>query len=450
MSSQIQHQQQTSVETSNYRTNNNSSNASSGGRKRSSNRSGRSKNSNRGNHNSSSSLLNNKQISNGGNKWNRNGYGQAIEPTIGKFSADESATVKQAVEQYCQTHGVTPSRLCSESDNRTDHLRGAWMDIAKQLPHRTVQSVYRHGLRLMHPFKRGAWDEEETNELLILVTTHGKKWSEIQNKLNRSADSCRDKYREFHTNFTKGKWKEKESKELEMHVRKVLKVGEDVPLEELGSLVENESVNVPWSAISQKMKNRSRLSCFKRFQQITGIKKATTKKRKKTDIHADHPGDQTKTDDGSKKKSAPNSPEQSDMSVADTMSVAESTSTTFMTASVDFHTSVQEPIPDPTAFNTEDTIASYDRQLVHSLATSSYARETDVIWTSMNYPIGDAKERWNLLLEKWIEDFALDEDEVYDRPIWEVAKEMLNEGIEEVDDEEALMAARTVEAVFLC
>jgi len=138
------------------------------------------------------------------------------------------------------------------------------------------------------------------------------------------------------------------------------------------------------------------------------------------------------------------------MSVADTMSVAESTSTTFMTASVDFHTSVQEPIPDPTAFNTEDTIASYDRQLVHSLATSSYARETDVIWTSMNYPIGDAKERWNLLLEKWIEDFALDEDEVYDRPIWEVAKEMLNEGIEEVDDEEALMAARTVEAVFLC
>lgn len=333
----------------------------------------------------------------------------------------------------------------------------------------------------MHPFKRGAWDEVETNELLILVTKHGKKWSEIQNKLNRSADSCRDKYREFHTNFTKGKWKERESKELEMLVRKVLKVGNDVSLVDLGKFVELESVNVPWSTISQKMKNRSRLSCFKRFQQITGMKKTAGKKRKKSDssngvivtsgVGAGAGGIRSQSHghgrDATTVHSISNTalktshvpvPVELSAGAVTTLSTIATTNAIMpitvtenpINTPVSVPLPVQVPIPDPTAAcAAEDALSSYDRQLIHSLATSSYERETDVVWYAIQYPLGDAKQRWTVLLDKWIEDFGMDEDEVFDRPVWEVAKDMLNQEAKEVEDE-AEMAARTVEAVFLC
>lgn len=132
------------------------------------------------------------------------------------------------------------------------------MEIAQALPHRTVQSVYRHGLRILHPFKRGTWSEEETKQLMLYVSTLGKKWSEIQGKLNRSADSCRDKYREFHQDYTKGKWGTEDSQKLENLVRGYLKVEDDVSLKELGNIAEENRDQIPWSVISEKMGNRSR------------------------------------------------------------------------------------------------------------------------------------------------------------------------------------------------
>ena len=72
----------------------------------------------------------------------------------------------------------------------------------------------------MHPFQQGPWTEAETAELQRLVISYGKKWREIQVKLNWSTDSCRDKYREFSNEFNRGRWKEKE---LKRNIRKYLK-----------------------------------------------------------------------------------------------------------------------------------------------------------------------------------------------------------------------------------
>lgn len=129
-------------------------------------------------------------------KWSKNGFGAPVNKQSGKFSKEESELVRNAIEEYCDAKQITVSRLCSECDHKAE-LKGAWMEIAKRLPHRSVQSVYRHGIRQCHPFKRGAWSEEEVATLQDLVTRMGKKWSAIQSKLNRSADSCRDKYREM-------------------------------------------------------------------------------------------------------------------------------------------------------------------------------------------------------------------------------------------------------------
>jgi len=152
------------------------------------------------------------------NKWSRNGFGAAVSKQSGKFSRAESELVRKAVEEYCSARQIPTARLCSECDHKSD-LKGAWMEIAKRLPHRSVQSVYRHGIRQLHPFKRGAWSEEECNVLVDLVQRMGKKWSAIQAKLNRSADSCRDKYREMSDDYVKGRWKEDETELLKMVIR---------------------------------------------------------------------------------------------------------------------------------------------------------------------------------------------------------------------------------------
>lgn len=178
------------------------------------------------------------------NKWSKNGFGEPCPRSGGKFSRDETETVRRAVEEYCALKNISTSRLCSECDHKAE-LKGAWMEIAKRLPHRTVQSVYRHGLRQLHPFRRGPWTEQECHMLCELVTRMGKKWSAIQSKLNRSADSCRDKFREMSSDYVKGRWKEGETEILKRLIREHLQADPNADIKELGKKAEQEGIIIP-------------------------------------------------------------------------------------------------------------------------------------------------------------------------------------------------------------
>jgi hypothetical protein len=182
------------------------------------------------------------------NKWSKNGFGESCPRSGGKFTRDETETVRRAVEEYCAMKQISTSRLCSECDHKAE-LKGAWMEIAKRLPHRTVQSVYRHGLRQLHPFKRGPWTEEEQRHLLEYVGRMGKKWSAIQSKLNRSADSCRDKYREMSTEYVKGRWKDNETEILKRLIREHLRADPNADIKELGKMVEREGMVIPCKSL---------------------------------------------------------------------------------------------------------------------------------------------------------------------------------------------------------
>jgi hypothetical protein len=177
-------------------------------------------------------------------KWSKNGFGEVCPRSGGKFTKEETEMVRRAVEEYCALKDISIVRLCSECDHKAE-LKGAWMEIAKRLPHRTVQSVYRHGLRQLHPFRRGPWTEAECQTLSDLVTRMGKKWSAIQAKLNRSADSCRDKYREMSSEFVKGRWKENETEILKRLIREHLRVDPNTDIKELGKMVERENIIIP-------------------------------------------------------------------------------------------------------------------------------------------------------------------------------------------------------------
>jgi len=139
-----------------------------------------------------------------------------------------------------------------------------------------------------------------------LVQQMGKKWSAIQSKLNRSADSCRDKYREMSDEYVKGRWREQETEVLMRLIREHLNVDPSTDMKTLGKMVEEQNIQIPWSDISKRMGKRSRLSCFKKWQKLTGLYSPADeyKRRKFSDSDEEHANKRLKTEDQHKMSAA--------------------------------------------------------------------------------------------------------------------------------------------------
>jgi len=176
----------------------------------------------------------------------------------GKFTNAESKLLKISMESYSSKNKISIEMLCHDCINRSK-LRGAWLTIAECLPERSVESVYRHGIRLMHKFKRGPWSDVEIEMLEELVEIYGPKWKVIQNQIGRIADACRDKYRERKQGRS-GRWREDEEIALVDAIREHLQINKDVMLNCFPRVI------LPWNEISQKVGSRSRVSCINKWE----------------------------------------------------------------------------------------------------------------------------------------------------------------------------------------
>lgn len=91
-----------------------------------------------------------------------------------------------------------------------------------------------------------------------------------------------------------------------------------------------------------------------------------------------------------------------------------------------------------------DTAPYYDRQLLQTLAASSFSREADVEWSAICHPLADPRGRWQEMLETYIEsNDDVDKGQLLAMPVAHISKMML-----EYQDQ-AEMAARTVDDVLL-
>eukprot|EP00904_Undaria_pinnatifida_P013038 jgi/Undpi1/8865/HiC_scaffold_25.g11327.m1 len=173
-------------------------------------------------------------------KWGENGTGMKQ----GKFSKAETNIIVDAVKVYAKNNDVSIERLCLEGGHKGD-LKGAWLVIADCLPDRTVQSIYRHGIRQLHGMKRGPWSPLEVCTLQTLVSQHGNKWRTIEKSMGRSADTCRDKYREIIHLPGKG--------------------GGAAP-----KLRGDEKIDVQWADVSRMVGTRNRIACQKKWEYLQG------------------------------------------------------------------------------------------------------------------------------------------------------------------------------------
>jgi len=175
----------------------------------------------------------------------------------GKFSKREREILRKRVDQYIEDHSLGAdgmSLLCAKQ--RQANLRGAWAEIARCLPGRTISAVYHFCTRAFAAKHTGKWMPEEIDRLKELVNIHGRSWSRIGAMLNRLPCSCRDKYRLVERVYKQGKWTAEEDKKL-VELVSELCPGEKPPRE-----------GILWTTISQRMGNRSHSACRNRWYNV--------------------------------------------------------------------------------------------------------------------------------------------------------------------------------------
>lgn len=119
------------------------------------------------------------------NRWSKNGLplGSVTDEV---FTKEESDLILKSINEYCVTKNITTTQLCSEYDDNSE-LRGAWQVIAKAIPHRSVQSIYRYGIRRCQPVKRDA-QTNITTEIPLNKAQDVGKMSNISHKPSRGDD----------------------------------------------------------------------------------------------------------------------------------------------------------------------------------------------------------------------------------------------------------------------
>jgi hypothetical protein len=202
---------------------------------------------------------------------------------------------------------------------------------------------------------------------------------------------------------------------LKRIIREHLNADPTADIKQLGQHVEDEGIKIPWSVISKRMGKRSRLSCFKKWQKMTGVVSS---------FEDDQPP--PKKSGGEARRSAS---KVSDTYAARKESQASTASEAAAAlAAADNMSCGNHPAPD------------VDLLLLMELASLGVTRTSDVNWDGLR--MDDPLERWSDLMEEWQASNIADES-LINLPLSEIAQLMLDRKTS------AQRAAETVEAVDL-
>ena len=116
----------------------------------------------------------------------------------GRITEEEEKKIEKSICQYAYDNDFTEEQLLSLITEKLNNDNKVWPVIAECLPNRSVQSIHNFCHRKYHPNNyKGIWTTEEENDLITLVKEHGKKWTLIAAKLERTPVNVKDKYKEL-------------------------------------------------------------------------------------------------------------------------------------------------------------------------------------------------------------------------------------------------------------
>ncbi|KAG6554057.1 hypothetical protein Mapa_003972 [Marchantia paleacea] len=171
----------------------------------------------------------------------------------GFFSEEEDEKIRNAVYAWIRMKNLDKDvgvRMLFSTKSHPE-ARGAWLDIARCLPERSVKLIYTRAERLLGGHKRGKWSEEELQQLRELREKYGNDWKTIAQYSERSGQLMKDKWRYLRLETKKGKWTDSEYNLLCAYVRWSLRIKEKIGRKKNDRRILRDDIN--WEIISEKL-----------------------------------------------------------------------------------------------------------------------------------------------------------------------------------------------------
>jgi hypothetical protein len=198
----------------------------------------------------------------------------------GAFTNSEVDIVQRYMDEYMQTQKIDQRELADRIWAVTRKRDEFWDEIAKVLPNRPRQSIYKFCRRKYHNFEaRGKWTKEDDNELMRRAMEKPNKWKEIGAEMHRMPEDCRDRWRNYlkcGSERNKDTWSETEEAALRQAVHDCIETMKENARNDALSkpglykhqeLDDEEYIN--WTVVSEKMGHvRSRLQCLYKWKKL--------------------------------------------------------------------------------------------------------------------------------------------------------------------------------------
>ncbi|KAI1632174.1 hypothetical protein F4809DRAFT_628940 [Biscogniauxia mediterranea] len=201
----------------------------------------------------------------------------------GPFTDAEIRDINRTVERWREDHQMSQVEVNDliQSHPRDVNSREMWDCITATCPGRPRQKVINLCRRKFHNFvARGAWTEEQHEELTQLVSLHGEKHSLIGKIINRHPEDVRDRIRNYVRCGDMRRTSAWDSAEVDLLTNIVLEAIEVIETQRAkrhkaqGSQsrhAEDESPVedlVDWTVVSERMGTRGRLQCITKWKRL--------------------------------------------------------------------------------------------------------------------------------------------------------------------------------------
>ncbi|KAE8446782.1 hypothetical protein EG329_011687 [Mollisiaceae sp. DMI_Dod_QoI] len=194
----------------------------------------------------------------------------------GRISDDQIVEIAQHVESWRDQNDMTQHALNEMVQKslagETKSLVNYVCDEMSDIPRIKIINILR---RKYHNYEaRGAWTQDQDRELKNLYESYPGKWKQIGEIMNRFAEDCRDRWRNYLVCGDKQRkdvWSKEEEESLKVAVAGVLKsirelkrVSND-PME----ASRDEDSLIDWKTVSENMgQTRSRLQCLTKWERL--------------------------------------------------------------------------------------------------------------------------------------------------------------------------------------
>lgn len=214
-------------------------------------------------------------------------------PRSGPFTEAEKAAADAVFEYVCQTYDVEASQLKANIIDWAN-VGEFKVEVLDVLPNRTKAAVRKFCHRRYTADDTGPWTVEQDEKLRRAYASHPNQWNSIADLVDRSGQSCRDRWRD-HVQYgdkqVTGPWSRDEEDRLVGAVKKCVEtIRKDALKQRDMALAEDRERMegmIDWGTVSKAMDGqRSRRRCREKWQNL---------KRRNPDVDAGRQADLSAT-----------------------------------------------------------------------------------------------------------------------------------------------------------